>query len=202
MFRLFKTIVATLVVSTTIANGPVIYTTDSTFVEPPAIVEEIVYETPAEQEKPPIPEYKLENRNIEMVKAEIFKAEPVEDEIIEEELATQEEIELLALLVMAEAEGESEYGKRLVIDTVLNRVDSEFRYFEDSITDVIWQPNQFSGMYGARIAKCYVTEDNIRLVKEELASRTNYDVLYFHAKHYGKYGTPLFNEGNHYFSGV
>ena len=35
---------------------------------------------------------------------------------------TQEEIELIALVTMAEAEGECEYGQRLVIDTILNRV--------------------------------------------------------------------------------
>lgn len=36
---------------------------------------------------------------------------------------TQEEIDLIALCVMAEAEGEPEEGQRLVIDTILNRVD-------------------------------------------------------------------------------
>jgi N-acetylmuramoyl-L-alanine amidase len=42
---------------------------------------------------------------------------------------TDEEINLIALVTMAEAEGESEQGKRLVISTILNRVDSELRYF-------------------------------------------------------------------------
>lgn len=190
MFRLFKTLVATLVISSTLSN-PVIKTEEAVFIEPPVIVKEaepIKYDAP-------IYSVKTVDKKLEKLKSMKIETEEVE------ELATQEEIELLALLVMAEAEGESEYGKRLVIDTVLNRVDSEFRYFADTITDVIWQPRQFSGMYGKRIEKCYVTEDNIRLVREELESRTNYDVLYFHARHYGKYGTPLFNEGNHYFSG-
>ena len=40
---------------------------------------------------------------------------------------TNEEIELVALVTMAEAEGECEEGQRLVIDTVLNRMeDSRF----------------------------------------------------------------------------
>ena len=36
---------------------------------------------------------------------------------------SDEEIRLIALVTMAEAEGEPELGKRLVIDTILNRVD-------------------------------------------------------------------------------
>lgn len=190
MFRLFKALVVSLMIGTTFSSQT-IYTDDATFVEPPAVVEQV--ETI--KHEAPIYKVKTVDKKIEKIKSKMIENEKVE------ELATQEEIELLALLVMAEAEGESEYGKRLVIDTVLNRVDSEFRYFEDSIAEVIYQPRQFSGMYGERITKCYVTEDNLRLVREELLSRTNYDVLYFHANHYGKYGTPLFSEGNHYFSG-
>lgn len=54
-----------------------------------------------------------------------------------EPLATREEIELLALCAMAEAEGECEQGQRLVIDSVLNRVDNP--HFPDTISEVIWQ---------------------------------------------------------------
>ena len=43
---------------------------------------------------------------------------------------SREDVELIALVTMAEAEGECEEGKRLVIDTVLNRVDSD--YFPDT----------------------------------------------------------------------
>ena len=49
-----------------------------------------------------------------------------------------EEIELIALVTMAEAEGEPEEGKRLVIDTILNRVD--FGEFPSTVTEVIYQP--------------------------------------------------------------
>lgn len=113
---------------------------------------------------------------------------------------TEEEIELIALVTMAEAEGESELGKRLVIDTILNRVDSELGYMPDTVTEVIYQPDQFSSMWNGRVDDCYVTDDVRQLVREEIKSRTNYDVLYFHAKKYGKFGTPMFSEGNHYFS--
>lgn len=114
---------------------------------------------------------------------------------------SDEEIDLLALLTMAEAEGESELGKRLVIDTVLNRVDSELGYFPDTVTDVIYQKNAFTSMWNDRVDRCYVMDDIRQLVIEELESRTNSEVIYFRTGKYSKYGTPLFQEGNHYFSG-
>lgn len=111
---------------------------------------------------------------------------------------SEQDIKLLALLCMAEAEGESERGKRLVIDTVLNRVDS--KQFPNSISGVIYQKNQFSSMWNGRVNRCYVKDDIYRLVKDELCSRTNSQVMFFTAGRYSDYGTPMFIEGNHYFS--
>lgn len=48
---------------------------------------------------------------------------------------------LLAKMAMAEAEGESIETKVYVILTILNRVESELRYFPDTIEDVIFQNN-------------------------------------------------------------
>ena len=110
---------------------------------------------------------------------------------------SQEEIELIALVTMAEAEGESEDGKRLVIDTILNRVDSI--YFPDTITDVIYQPDAFESMWNGRIDRCYVDYDICNLVEEELISRLDYEVVFFTAGHYGRYGEPMYQVGNHYF---
>ena len=111
---------------------------------------------------------------------------------------TQEEIELIALCVMAEAEGECEYGQRLVIDVILNRVDDP--HFPDTIYDVIYQKNQFAGMYGDRITRCYVKDELVQLVREELENRTDYDVVFFRTGHYHSYGVPKFQVGAHYFS--
>lgn len=111
---------------------------------------------------------------------------------------TEEEINLLAIVCMAEAEGEPEEGKRLVIDTVLNRVDDAA--FPDDICDVIYQPYQFSSMSNGRADICYASEDIVELVIEESINRYNSDCLYFRADYYSEYGTPLFNVGNHYFS--
>ena len=111
---------------------------------------------------------------------------------------TQEEIDLIALCVMAEAEGEPEEGQRLVIDTILNRVDDP--RFPDNVHDVIYQKNQFAGMYGERIERCYVKEELVQLVREELENRTNSEVVFFRTSHYHSYGVPLFQVGAHYFS--
>lgn len=129
--------------------------------------------------------------------------EPVET--IEETLVlyqgpslSQEEIDLIALVTMAEAEGEPEEGKRLVIDTILNRMDHP--EFPDTASGVIYQSGQFSSMWNGRVDQCYVQEDICTLVREELAKRTNNDVIFFTANRYSKYGTPLFQVGNHCFS--
>ena len=132
---------------------------------------------------------------IDIVEPIIEAEETVDEPIIS---VSNDDIELLALVTMAEAEGESEEGKRMVIDTILNRVDSE--RFDNTISEVIYAPNQFTSIWNGRIDRCYVADDICQLVIEELANRTNYDVLYFTAYQYGAYGTPMFQIGNHYFS--
>ncbi len=111
---------------------------------------------------------------------------------------SQEEIDLIALVTMGEAEGETELGKRLVIDTILNRVDSP--YFPNNVTDVIYQPSQFSVMWNGRLDRCYVMPEIVELVKEELMDRTNYNCIFFTSEGYSKYGDPMFKECCHYFS--
>lgn len=129
---------------------------------------------------------------------EVNEPEVIE-EVVEPDLPyTDSEIELIALVTVAEAEGESELGKRLVIDTVLNRVESEG--FPDTVEEVIYQPYQFSSMWDGRTDRCTVTDDIIKLVKEEIASKVSPDVLYFRTGYFHDFGTPLFAEGNHYFS--
>lgn len=148
----------------------------------------------------PVPEEPIEIDPI------ILEVETVEDIIIEpyvEPISTHNQvsdsdIRLLALVTMAEAEGECEEGKRLVIDTILNRVDSN--HFPDTIYDVVYQRNQFSAMWNGRVNRCEVRDDIYNLVLEELQSRTNYEVIFFTAGRYSAYGTPMFRVENHHFS--
>ena len=112
---------------------------------------------------------------------------------------TEEEIEFIALITYAEAEGEPVEGQRLVIDTILNRVDSE--HFPDTVNEVILQENQFECVWNGRVDRSLITEDIVKLVKEELISRTNKDVVFFMAGSFSEYGTPIVAIHNHYFSG-
>ena len=111
---------------------------------------------------------------------------------------SEEEIELIARITFCEAGAECEEGKRLVIDTILNRVDSD--HFPDTIEGVIFQPNQFSVVYDGSFDKSEVREDIYQLVLEELENRTDDDVIFFRAGRYHKWGTPLFQVGRHFFS--
>lgn len=122
----------------------------------------------------------------------------VDESVVDPIQISRSDIELLALLTVAEAESECEEGQRLVIDTVLNRVDSI--YFPDTIYDVIYQKDHFSSMWNGRVDRCVITDDIVQLVMEELEVRSNTEVIYFNTRHYSKYGTPLFKVENHYFS--
>lgn len=171
--------------------------------EKPAVIEiEVVRENPVEEK---IEELKKIVKTVEPVavaSVDVVEEPIVEPEVVEvveeESILSDEEIDLIALITMAEAEGESEEGKRLVIDTILNRVDHE--RFPDTVEGVIYQKAQFSCVWNGRVDRCYVSEEICELVREELENRTNSDVIFFTAGQYGKYGTPLFVEGNHYFS--
>ena len=138
---------------------------------------------------------------------EIVKSEPVEieeEEVVEEVPEepeyglSDEEIDLIALITMAEAEAEPEEGKRLVIDTILNRVDSP--YFPNTVNGVIYQPNQYSCVWSDRLSRCEVREDIVQLVREELLNRTNSEVVFFRTLHYHSFGVPVMQVGHHYFS--
>lgn len=138
----------------------------------------------------------------------INKADTAETEIVtvgmldenpddlEAELWT-DSLEYLACCVEAEAGNQSELGKRLVCDTVLNRFDSG-KY--ETLYDVINEDNQYSVVGDGRIFEVIPAEDTYRIVAEEIENRTNTEVLYFRTKQYHTFGTPLFKEDNHYFS--
>lgn len=128
----------------------------------------------------------------------ISESTTVEPEEAEGGLYSLDDMKLIALVTMAEAEGECEEGKRLVIDTILNRVDSI--YFPNTVHDVIYQENQFACMWNGRVERCEVTEYILKIVAEEIESRTNNECVFFNSGEYSKYGEPMFNVENHYFS--
>lgn len=87
---------------------------------------------------------------------------------------------LLAKIAMAEAEGESIETKIFVILTVLNRVESEYKYFPDTIEEVIFQNNgnvyQFSPVIpGGRWYRvepneeCWEAVEIVNAMKEDIS---------------------------------
>jgi len=110
------------------------------------------------------------------------------------------ETNIIAHMVQAEAGNQCEEGLILVIDTVLNRVDSE--YFPDTATEVILAPGQFTVVENGAIQKAQPTDEIYDLIRQELTERTNYDVIYFTAGGYNPSGEPWAQVGDHYFSTI
>lgn len=209
-YKKIRTYIAALMSACILITGINVYAIE-TNAEPTeeveVVIEEIVEVVPIQVEETPVEEVISDVEVIQEVEEieepveEIIQEEVEEIAVIEESYSiSEEDIRLIALVTMAEAEGESELGKRLVIDTILNRVDSDNPYYPDTVHDVIYQKHQFEAVWNGRIDRCYVMDDIVQLVKEELQSRTNYDVMFFRTLHYSEYGIPMFQEGNHYFS--
>lgn len=114
------------------------------------------------------------------------------------DLITMDDAVLIAKLVLAEAEGEPEMGKRLVIDTVLNRLESED--FPNTVYDVVYQPYHYDPAWDGRIDLFSELDDAFKLVVDEIHNRTNSEVLYFRTDKFHEFGTPMEQVGNHYFS--
>lgn len=110
------------------------------------------------------------------------------------------ELELLAAVVEAEAGNQDMTGKRLVVDVVLNRVDSPL--FPDTITEVLEQPGQFSTMWNGAVedAGWHMQEDDYTAVMMEVTGvRLDYDIYYFTAGEYNASCRPAYIHGDHFF---
>ena len=110
---------------------------------------------------------------------------------------TYDSIDLIALCTEAEAGNQDLEGKRLVVDVILNRVDDPD--FPNTVREVITQRNQFETWSNGAIDRVKPSESTIEAVNLELESRLNYEILYFTAGNYGKYGTHWKKVGDHYF---
>jgi len=117
----------------------------------------------------------------------------------ETEEVLMDDLELLAQLVQAEAGNQDMIGKRLVVDVVLNRVDSES--FPNTIREVIFQPYQFSSVTdgGLERAGYRMTEEDYEAVRLELVKRLDEEITFFTAGAYNGYCEPCYQHGAHYF---
>lgn len=105
-------------------------------------------------------------------------------------------LEELALITLAEAGNQSVYGKQLVIDVILNRVQSD--EFPDTIPEVIEQPGQFAAYSNGAIWRQELSPEICALVLAEINDQADTEVLFFQCGGYHR--TPVVKEGAHYFS--
>lgn len=106
--------------------------------------------------------------------------EPVEAEPVAEEKAyTEEELELLAKIVMIEAGYESYEGQLAVANVILNRVaDSRF---PNSIREVIYAPNQFPPAHNGMLDAVEPNESSWKAAEAALNGENNVEgAVYFH----------------------
>ena len=106
---------------------------------------------------------------------------------------TPDDILFMGRVVQHEAGNQSELGQRLVIDTILNRVDS--KEFPNTVTEVLTQPGQYCNPKEKPPIYIY------KFIEDEIRLRTNSQVLWYRTNKYHSYGNPIIKEGNHYFSG-
>lgn len=183
----YSTVVSTIALAV-VLTSPVNSTASAPTMEPTTII--------SEEETTTTSEVESSTPSIEENETPVVEV-PSESETAKE-LYSEKDIELLALVMLAEAEGECEEGQRLVVDVILNRVDSDRH--PNTIHDVVYQKGQFTSMWNGRTDRVTITDEARQLVREELESRTDYDVIYFRMYDYHRWGTPLFKVGCHYFS--
>lgn len=121
-----------------------------------------------------------------------------EEEVIEEpeQIVIYDSLDMLARCVEAEAGNQGLLGKRLVVDVILNRVDSE--RFPNDVASVISQKGQFA-VYPNAMSRVSISQETLDAIVLELERRTDDRILFFTARHYNKYCVPAYQCGDHYF---
>lgn len=121
------------------------------------------------------------------------------DEQIAEEVRLGE-MEMVAQLVEAEAGNQSFEGKCLVVDVILNRLESDS--FPDTVEEIIFQKGQFSVTRNGAFEKAAynMKESDYAAVEYAYSLHENKEVLYFNCGDYVEGTNKLFKVGGHYFS--
>ena len=106
--------------------------------------------------------------------------------------------EYMAKCVLAEAGNQDEYGKRLVIDVILNRTENTA--FPNTVNDVINQSGQFEVVSNGTIYNQIPDDYIYNLIDQEINNRTDSEILYFKTLGYHSFAEPVLNHEAHYFS--
>lgn len=133
----------------------------------------------------------IEISPVKVVTVEITEPEEEEVEIDDDVL------ELMARVVEAESGNQDLLGKRLVVDVILNRVDSS--RFPNDIESVLRQSGQFTVVGSGAIYNVTPSEDTFKAIRMEIGRRTDTEILFFCASGYNSCCTPAYKHGAHYF---
>ena len=108
---------------------------------------------------------------------------------------SDEDVELIAKTVQAEAGNQDFIGKRMVAAVILNRVES--KTFPDNVEAVLSQEHQFSTYRYLNSVKA--TDEDILAVQMEIISRSDAEIMFFRTGRFGN-GSAVAKVGDHYFS--
>lgn len=108
---------------------------------------------------------------------------------------SDEDVELIARTVQAEAGNQDFTGKRMVAAVILNRVES--KTFPDDVEGVLSQKNQFSTFRYLNSIKA--TDEDMLAVQMEIISRSDAEIMFFRTGRFGT-GSAVAKVGDHYFS--
>lgn len=159
----------------------------------------------------------VQRRLSDVVISEPIGAEKEQPHTRVEEFDTEEQIkeeirlgdmEMLALLVHAEAGCEDLEGKRLVADVVLNRRDAGWA--DGTVEGVIFQTLGDVAQFSTTVDGAYdragweITDSDFLAAQLEFEvepeRRLDNKIMYFRAGTWSNYGTRAYRHGGHYFS--
>lgn len=149
--------------------------------------------------EPPKPDPEYITIYAEPMAAVFEEEEEIQEENEQAITLDEDQKKILAYCTMAEAGNQSEEGKRLVIDVILNRVDCVF-FPGDTVEEIVFCPGQFAVVSNGSIFRTEPTADIWDLIEEELQERTNNEVVFFQLYRYSGSGEPWAKIGDHYFS--
>lgn len=145
----------------------------------------------------PTTEHTVESQESQQVE---YTYNPYIEKLTDEEINIDsnyiDNMEYFVRCVTAEAGNQDDYGKRLVIDVILNRCDK----YNMTTTDIINAPGQFEVVQNNMIN---IIEPDLHIYDlfiEEVMNRTNEDIIYFREGYFHNFGTPVISHQDHYFS--
>lgn len=142
---------------------------------------------------------------VDLIRAGAEHEEAVQEDLVEDEAeavaaVSQSELDLLAALVWAEAGDQDEIGQWIAADCVCNRASDRHPEWPSTISEVIYQPGQFSVVANGRLAQGFqnATPLNYEVARRAL-SGDHYDtnVIYF-SMYYCANGQFAYVHGDHY----